>query len=342
MKEKVFVFVLLMLAISCAPAPTPTSLPPNKTPVPPTATSVPPTATPVPPTATPRLPTPTVTPWFGLKDFWRIYTVGIDRSAPHDGWTTFNVFLAFENVTDQWLHFQYRIANAVVFTREGYYYVPDNYRQPNMMGGPSSNAVVAFDPMIRTGMIPPSFRARGVRECLNDCIDFSVGLTFDAAATSHPTRIELSADNKNQLRLQDVDLTATAKIAFPTSKPRSSFKNFGDKVNLRNKATLTVVRNPNPRFSDAKEGDWRGVSAYMSAWLVLENLDPGYAVKYDNDVCATIGGSGIVNPYRIHIAAGPAQTSKTEIGIFLPQSDKTFENGKFYCYGDPSFVFNLD
>lgn len=352
---KVFTLVLLIFAISCAPAPTPT-------PVPPTAT-VAPTATPAPPTSTPtRVPTLIVLPAatkpatskqvrFVSEGELKLHASIIERSAPHDGLVTYHVGVGVENLTNKWQGVNtLQYASAVVHTKEGYNYTAISAID---VARPRDDA---FTPIREIGLLPPKFTVIGSIDCgrwIFGCFDAYAGFKFDAAATSHPTNIEMEIyKTANEvLRIQDINLTAVEPTQFPTREPRSKFTNMGDYAdvyvgelaNVYNGTKLTIIRdtNPNP-VGDPMQANTQNRPAYMHTFFVLKNADQGYTFKFDNVYCGAVGESGIVNRYRLHLSAGPGQTSTTEIGISLAPSDKTFKNAKFYCYGNPGFIFNLD
>lgn len=336
MKKALFIEILMLIGLSCTlssqAVPTTSTKPTIESPLmaiqPPLATTDAPIATPA-------------------NSLLQLVPIFI-HSSESGGWKFYVVNFALENQSDQWLPVAVDTGKGIVETQEGFNYDAEPIRYSDM------TPLLHGEPIA----IPPDFRIAGSTDDYNG-FENALQLVFNAAETAYPLQVNFG--NYGMINLTNIPtsgaslsesislLVQNGSYTFPTNKPRTSYKNMGDTVEIPNQARITFLQAYRSQY-----GIFDGVTIDVQ----FQNLNAGYDTTI-NAGCYMIDGMGFIrwNKEDTRFYAGPGQTNTTKIGFYLWNPSKAFygdnsldsatldllrHNSKLICRGDFEAIFNLD
>lgn len=262
-----------------------------------------------------------------------------------EGWKLVSIYFAMENTTRDWIKFPH--LSGTLKTSEGFKYELEDFWDITAKLDPKwAKEVEASLNRVKTNrgkvLIPPGFKIFGFSQIVKDIqevwgliMSARVGKTTSGFAVDIPGHKEIAikkvipdAERKSQYE------KAFADMGFPTSRPDTDFKNFGDPIPVpeQGKARLLFKR----RIPEVE---------MVEMGIVLQNESNGYPQKFLIECIGTFADNGwlyLQSPVYppINENLGPGITK--ERGLICP-IDQKVKKGKLWLNinGQP-YLFNLD
>ncbi|MBC8492349.1 MAG: hypothetical protein H8D43_01085 [Chloroflexi bacterium] len=268
---------------------------------------------------------------------WRIIPTEMEVKPTGGGWHSVRIEVAYENGTQEFSTKQFAMDGSYIVVEEGFTY-PVWARDAGLGPGWGNSPFIGVEDY---GVLPPGFRARGIREVIGG---WGVGqgvnehyrcLHAQIAQDTHPSRIVIPAYGEIDLE-QDI-----RNVVFPREALSMPEREAGDAVEVPGRAMLTVERFTREKLDVSEsfgELDW------VTAYLRFENLNAGYAEGLTVHF-GLIGADGFFHTaYQLQdcdswptLSAGPAQTTETKVCYAVRPTTK---NLKLILTGDVNAVYD--